>query len=58
MQGAPSAGPNTEQHFGNAEAADGGFVFQGIVHGDVKINREYRLRANCRTGLSVVIDVF
>jgi hypothetical protein len=47
MQGAPSAGPNTEQHFGNAEAADGGFVFQGIVHGDVKINREYRLRANC-----------
>jgi hypothetical protein len=47
MQGAPSAGLNTEQHFGNAKAVDGSFVFQGIVHGDVKINREYRLRANC-----------
>jgi len=29
-----------EQHFGNAEAADGGLLFQGNVRGDVHIHRK------------------
>ena len=40
----PTAGPNVEQHFGNAEATDGGFLFQGIVNGNVHINRELSSR--------------
>jgi hypothetical protein len=40
----PTAGPKIEQHFGNAEATDGGFLFQGIVNGPVHINRELPLR--------------
>jgi hypothetical protein len=43
MQGAPGVGPNTEQHFGNAETTNGGLLFQGIVHGDLTINRKHRL---------------
>ena len=46
MLGAPGRGPNTEQHFGNAEATNGGLLFQGIVQGDLTINREYRLHTN------------
>jgi hypothetical protein len=36
----PTAGPNIKQHFGSAEATDGGFLFQGIVNGPLHINRE------------------
>jgi hypothetical protein len=57
MQGAPSFGPNIGQHFGNADAADGGFAFQGIVHGAVNINREH-LRPNYQIGLSIVFNIF
>ena len=35
----PPAG-GVEQHFGNAEAADGGLSFQGNVRGDVNIHRK------------------
>ena len=35
----PPAG-RVEQHFGNAEAADGGLLFQGNVRGDVHIRRK------------------
>ena len=35
----PPAG-RVEQHFGNAEAADGGLLFQGNVRGDVHIHRK------------------
>ncbi|OBT56261.1 hypothetical protein VE04_05107, partial [Pseudogymnoascus sp. 24MN13] len=50
---APPAGRAVEQHFGPATAADGSFVFQGIVNGDINIpnksqqesqdNQQYRL---------------
>ena len=34
--------PSTiEQRFGDAEVADGSFLFQGTVTGNVHINREY-----------------
>lgn len=32
--------PSIVQHFGNAEVANGGFLFQGVVTGDIHIDRE------------------
>jgi hypothetical protein len=34
------AGQNVEQRFGNAEASDGGLLFQGYVNGPLHIHRE------------------
>lgn len=33
--------PSIVQHFGNAEVANGGFLFQGVVTGDIHIDREF-----------------
>jgi hypothetical protein len=35
-----NAGQIVEQRFGNAEASDGGFLFQGHVSGPLHIHRE------------------
>lgn len=34
--------PNIVQRFGNAEAANGGLLFQGVITGDIHIDREFR----------------
>ncbi|RYP66844.1 hypothetical protein DL770_008725 [Monosporascus sp. CRB-9-2] len=34
-----------EQRFGNSEATDGGFAFQGHVHGDVHVHRSHSVPA-------------
>ncbi|PCG89584.1 Hypothetical protein PENO1_103770 [Penicillium occitanis (nom. inval.)] len=35
----PTAEPSIVQHFGNAEVANGGFLFQGVVTGDIHIDQ-------------------